>query len=129
MEKERAMSFEYGSSMPNKQPHGREGWKLQRERVRNPRTSGKHIQVLKRRIEKKQTLKKSKMTLRARSNQLTAAKLFSGHDENMAHMKSQQGQLSAQGQASQNSRMDWGGIRKSHPWLNSCRQLTAASRG
>lgn len=77
----------------------------------------------------KQTLKNSKMTLRARSNQLTAAKLFSGHDENMAHMKSQQGQLPAQGQASQNSRMDGGGIRKSHPWLNKCRQLMAASRG
>lgn len=115
--------------MPSKQPHGREGWKLQRERMRKPRMSRKHIQVLKRRIEKKQTLKKSKMTLRARSNQLTAAKLFSGHDENMAHMKSQQGQLPAQGQASQNSRMDWGGIRKSHPWLNRCRQLMAASRG
>lgn len=37
------------------------------------------------------------MTLRARGSQLTAAKLFSGHDENMAHMKSQQVQLPAQG--------------------------------
>lgn len=53
MERERAVSFELGSSMPSEQPHGRGGWKLQRERARMPRMSRKHVQVLKRRIEKK----------------------------------------------------------------------------
>lgn len=35
-------------------------------------------------------LENSKKTVRARGSQITAAKLFSGHDGDIAHMKSQQ---------------------------------------
>lgn len=73
-----------------------------REKVRKPRMLKKKKKKAysgfeKKDRKKKQTLKKSKMTLRARRSQLTAAKLLSGHNEDMAHMKSQQVQLPAKG--------------------------------